>query len=101
MDKMISLDDGSINRQSGDLNNKCIIDRCKSYKFRFIPISGNINQCVQYCLNAFYHDIDEIKKATILWSVVYWGQYSIYRTNYNTIVFNRMLDYNTALCDDI
>ena len=42
-----------------------------------------------------------IKKATILWSVVHWGQYTVCRTNDNAFVFNQMLDYNTALYDNI
>ena len=63
MDKMISIDNVSINRQPGDLNNQGIVDRQKTYKFLIIPISGIRNQCLQYFLNAFYYDIDKIKKA--------------------------------------
>ena len=29
------------------------------------------------------------------------GQYAVYRTNDNAFIVNRMLDYNTALYDDI
>ena len=101
MDKMVSLNDGSINRQPGDLNNQGIIDPLKSYEFHFIPIFGNYNQCLQYWLNAFYHDIDEIKNVTIFWSAVHWVQYPTYRTNDNVFVFNQMIGYNTALCDDV
>ena len=90
---MISIDHISINRQHSGLNNQGIIDRWKPYKYCFIPISGIRNQCLQYFLNAIYHDIDEIKKSTILWSILYWGQYLICRTNDNALMFNRMLDY--------
>ena len=60
-----------------------------------------IKVCLQYCLNAFYHDVDDLKKTTILLSVVYWGQYAVFRTNNNAFIFNLMLGYNTALYDDI
>ena len=60
---MISTDDGSNNRRSGVLNIQGIIGHWKTYKLRFIPIPGNKNQCLQYCLNAFCHDIDEIKNS--------------------------------------
>ena len=55
----------------------------------------------KYCHNVFYHDVDDFKKAIILWSVVYWGQYTVCRTNDNTFILNRMLRYDTALYDDI
>ena len=51
MDKIIFIDDVSINCQPGYLNNQGIIDCWKTYKFRFIPISGIRNQCLQYCFN--------------------------------------------------
>ena len=72
IDKMISIDHVSINRQPSDLNNQGNFDRWKPYKYCFIPISGIRSQCLQYCLNAIYHEIDKIKKSTILWSVLYW-----------------------------
>ena len=37
---MISLNDDSINRQTDYLNNQGLIDRWKTYKFPFIPISS-------------------------------------------------------------
>ena len=43
----------------------------------------------------------KFKKSTILWLVVYWGQYTICRTNDNASIFNRILSYNTVLYDDI
>ena len=79
---------------------KGIILYWETYKFRNIKISSNRNQCLQYYLNAFYHDVDDFKKATILWSVAHWGQYAVCRTNDNSFVFNRMLGYNTALHDN-
>ena len=83
------------------MDNKGIISCWETYKFRSIKISGNRNQCLQYCLNIFYHEGDDFKKATILWSVVHWGQYTVCRTNDNAFVLNQMLDYNTALYDNI
>ena len=40
MDKMISIDHVSINRQHSGLNNQGIIDRWKHCKYYFIPIFG-------------------------------------------------------------
>ena len=97
---MISLNADIINRQDGNKENKGVIDCWETYKFRFIKISGSRNQCLQYCLNAFYHDVNELKKATILWSVAHWGQYEVCRTNENDVVFNRMLGYNSAFYDN-
>ena len=54
MDKMISINHEVINRQVSNLENKGIIYCWETYKFRSIKISGNINQCLQYCLNAFF-----------------------------------------------
>ena len=59
------------------------------------------NECLQYCLNAFDHDVDDLEKATILCSVVHWDQYAIYRTNDNAFIFNWILGNNTSLYDDI
>ena len=100
MDKMIAFNTEIINRQDGNVENKGIILCWETYKFRAIKISGNENQCLQYCLNAFYHDVDDLKKATILWSVAHWGQYAVCRTHDNAFVFNRMLGYNTSLYDN-
>ena len=33
----------------------------ENHNFYFIEISSLRNQCLQHCLNDFYHDIDEIK----------------------------------------
>ena len=66
-----------------------------------VDISGNINQCFKYFLNAFYRDITEIKKAIILWSVAHWSQYPLCRTNDNAFIFNWMLGYNIVLLNDL
>ena len=50
----------------GYLNNHDIIHCWETRKFRFIEISGLRNQYLQHCIKAFYHDIDEIKKATFI-----------------------------------
>ena len=31
-----------------------------------------VNQCLQYYLYTFYHDVDDLKKANNLLSVVHW-----------------------------
>ena len=58
------------------------------YKFRSIKIYGYRNQYLQYCLNSFYYDVDDLKKATILWTVVHWGQYDVCRTNDNAFILS-------------
>ena len=98
---MISINHDTINRQADNLQNKGIIHCLESYKFRCIKISGNRNQCLQYCLNAFYYDVDDLKKGTILWLVVHWDLYPVCSKNDNTFTFKRMLGYNTAFFDDI
>ena len=101
MDKMIALNAELINRQDGNVENEGLIYCWETYKFRSIKISGHRNQCLQYCLNAFYHDVDDLRRATILWSIVHYNQYPNCRTNHNSFIFNRMLGYNTVLYDDI
>ena len=91
----------TINIQSGVPNNVGIIDHWHRCKFRVVRVSEHGNQCLQYCLNAFYHDIDNIKKATILWSCVHWSKPGISMLNDNAFVFNRMLGHNTAIYDDV
>ena len=63
MDRMISINHETINRQVGNLQDKDIIYCWKPYKFRSIKISGNRNRCLQYYLNPFYYDIDGLKKG--------------------------------------
>ena len=74
---MIARNHDIINRNADNLENKGIIYCWETYKFRSIKIFSNRYQCLQYCLNAFYHDVDDLKKGTILWSVAHWGQYSV------------------------
>ena len=100
MDKMISLNADIINRQDGNKENKGVIDCWETRKFRPVKRSGSRNQYLQYYLNAFYHDVNELKKATILLSVAHWGQYEVCRTNENAVLFNRMLGYNSVFYDN-
>ena len=97
MIKILSVPTPTINLQSDVPNNVGIIDRWDRCKFRIVRISGYRNQCLQYCLNTFYHDIDYIEKATILWSCVHWSKLGVSMLNSNAFVFNRMLGYNTAI----
>ena len=59
---MIAINHDTINRQTSNLENKGIFYCWETYKFRSIKISGNRNQFLQYCLNTFYHDVDDLKK---------------------------------------
>ena len=101
MIQMISTHNSTDNVNSGVPNKEGIIDRWHRCKFRIVRISGYQNQCLQFCLNAFYNDVDNLKKATLLWSCAYWGKEQISRLNDNAFVFNRMLGYNTAIFDEI
>ena len=89
------------NVNSGVPNKEGIIDRWHRCKFRTVTISGCQKQCLQFCLNAFHNDVDNLRKATLLWSCAYWGKEQICRLNDNAFVFNRMLGYNTAIFDEI
>ena len=99
--QMISTHNSTDNVNSGVPNKEGIIDRWHRCKFRIVKISGYQNQCLQFCLNDFYNDVDNIKKATLLWSCAYWGKERISRLNDNAFVFNRMLGYNTVIFDEI
>ena len=99
--KMISVHTPTTNLQSDVPNNFSIIDRWDRCKFRIVEMSGSRNQCLQYCLNAFYHDIDYIKKVTIVWSCAYWSKLGVCMINDNAFMFNRMLGYNTAIYYDV
>ena len=59
-------------------------------------MSGKDNQYLQFALNAFYKDVNELKHATVLWNLVNWSNNEIMRYNDNAFVFNRILGYNTA-----
>ena len=89
MDKMISLNANTINRQEGNKENKGVIHCWETHKFRSVKISGNRNQCLQYCLNAFYHDVNELKKQPFS------GQLRI-GVNMKFVVQMRMLLYLTG-----
>ena len=101
MMKMISVPTPTTNLQSDILNNVGVIDRWDRRKFRIVEISSSRNQCLQFCLNAFYHDINYMKQATILWSCVHWIKLGVCMINDNAFVFNRMLGYNTAIYDEV
>ena len=66
MMKMMSAPNPTINLHFGVPNNVSVIDCWHRRKFRIARILEHKNKCLQYCLNAFYHDIGYIKKATIL-----------------------------------
>ena len=88
---MISTHNSSDNVNSGVPNKEGIIDRWHRCKFRTVTISGCQKQCLQFCLNAFHNDVDNLKKVNLLWSCAYWGKEQISRLNDNAFVFNRML----------
>ena len=98
---MFSTLNSTDNVNSGVPSKEGIIDCWHRCKFRIVKISGYQNQCLQFCLNAFYNDVDNIKKATILWSCDYWSKERICRLDDNALVFNRMLGYNIAIFDEI
>ena len=99
--KVISVPIPTINLQSDVPNNVGIIDRWDRCKFRIVTISGHRNECLQYCLNTFYHNIYYIKKATILWSCVPWSKLGVSMLNENAFVYNKMLGYNTVIYNDV
>ena len=68
MSRMISTIDVSIIRQVGDLKNQGIVDHWNSHKFLVVDISSNRNQCLQYSLNAFYHDINKKLRKPLFFS---------------------------------
>ena len=89
MDKMTSLNADIINLQVGNKENKGVIYCWETYKFRSVKISGSRNQCLQYCLNAFYNDVNELKKQPFS------GQLRI-GVNMKFVVQMRMLLYLTG-----
>ena len=52
----------------GNINdeNTTVVAYSKAILFRRVEIGGKNNQCLQFSLNAFYKDVDELKQATIL-----------------------------------
>ena len=101
MMNMISVYTPPTNLQSDILNNVGVIDRWARRKFRIDEISSTRSQCLQFSLNAFYHDINYIKQATILWSCAHWSKPGVSMLNDNAFVSNRMLGYNTVIYDDV
>ena len=98
---MISVYTPPTNLQSDILNNVGVIDRWARRKFRIVEISSTRSQCLQFSLNVFYHDINYIKQATILWSCAHWSNPWVCMINDNAFVFNRILGYNTAIYDEV
>ena len=37
---------------------------------RVVSIAGNDNQCLKFALSAFYKDVNESRKANVLWNLV-------------------------------
>ena len=79
--------------------NTTVVAYSKAFIFRSIEIGGKDNQCLQFALNAFYKDVNDLKHATVLWNLVNWSNTTIMRTNDNVFVFNRMIGYNTSFYD--
>ena len=40
------------------------------YILRHVDIYGTENQCLMYALNVLYKDVDDLKKASVLWNAV-------------------------------
>ena len=40
------------------------------YFLRHVDIYGTENQCLMYALNVLYKDVDDLKKASVLWNAV-------------------------------
>ena len=49
-----------------------------------------------YALNAFYKDVDDLKKTSVLWNVINWSNTPEIWCNNNAFVFNKMIGYNTV-----
>ena len=76
-----------------------VVAYSKAFVFRRVEIGGKDNQCLQFVLNAFYKDVNDLRHATVLWNVVNWSNNEIIRCNDNAFVFNIILGYNTAFYD--
>ena len=79
--------------------NTTVVAYSKPFVFRSVEIDGKDNHCLQFALNAFYKDINDLKHATVLWNLVKWSNTKIMSCNDNAFVFNRMLGYNTSFYD--
>ena len=51
-------------------NESTVVAYSNTFLFRRVDISGTDNQCIMNSLNAFYKDVDDSRKANILWNVV-------------------------------
>ena len=76
-----------------------VVTYSNDFVFQHVDISGTNNQCLMYALNAFYKDVNGLKKGSILWNVVNWSNKLEMRFNNKAFIFNRMLGYNTTFYD--
>ena len=67
--------------------NTIVVAYSKAFVFRRVEMSGKDNQYLQFALNAFYKDVNELKHATVLWNLVNWSNNEIMRYNDNAFVF--------------
>ena len=71
----------------------------KPFVFHSVEIGGKDNKCLQFALNTFYKDVDDLKHATVLWNTINRSNTTTMRCNDNVFVFNIMLGYNTSFYD--
>jgi len=50
--------------------NTTVVAHSKAFLFFRVEIGGKDNQCLQFALNAFCKDVNDLKHATILWNIV-------------------------------
>ena len=70
------------------------------YILRRVDIYGTENQCLMYALNVLYKDVDDLKKASVLWNAVDKSKKPKIRCNDNAFFFNTMLGCNTSFYDN-
>ena len=46
--------------------NTTVVTYSKAFVFRRVKIGGKDNQYLQFALNVFYKDVDDLKHATVL-----------------------------------
>ena len=81
------------------IKNITVVTHSKVFVFRSVEIGRKDNQYLQFALNEFYKDVNNLKHATTLLNLVKWSNTKIIRCNDNAFVFNRILGYNTAFYD--
>ena len=55
----------------GETNkNTTVVAYSKAFVFCSVEIGGKDNQCLQFALNEFYKDDNDLKHATVLWNLV-------------------------------